>query len=191
MSTIPDVTVEELIARYDTLLFDAYGVLVHRAGALPGAASVIDRLNRSGKPYYIPTNDASKLPETAAARYRGFGLDLVAGQIVTSGSLLAPYFAEHRLVGSRCFVLGPSDSARYVEQAGGRLVGPGEAFEVLVIGDESGFPFLETMDATLSGLFSALDRNRSIRLLLPNPDSLYPSGCGFGFGAGSLAAMFE
>src|SRR5262245_46231642 len=50
MSTIPDVTVEELIARYDTLLFDAYGVLVHRAGALPGAASVIDRLNRSGKP---------------------------------------------------------------------------------------------------------------------------------------------
>jgi HAD superfamily hydrolase (TIGR01459 family) len=191
MSIIPDVTIEELIARYDTLLFDAYGVLVHSVGALPGAATVIDRLNRTGKTYYVLTNDASKLPETAAARYRGFGLDLVAARIVTSGSLLTPYFAAHRLTRARCLVLGPPDSARYVEQAGGHLVAPGEAFDVLVIGDESGFPFLETMDATLSALFSALDRDQSIRLLLPNPDAIYPSGRGFGFGAGSLAAMFE
>jgi HAD superfamily hydrolase (TIGR01459 family) len=191
MSTIRDVTIDELFAWYDTLLFDAYGVLVHSAGALPGAAAVIDRLNRSGKPYYVLTNDASKLPETAAARYRRFGLDLVAARMVTSGSLLAPYFAAHGLVDSRCFVLGPPDSARYVEQAGGRLVGAGEAFDVLVIGDESGFPFLETMDAALSVLFGALDRDQPIQLLLPNPDSIYPSGRGFGFGAGSLAAMFE
>ena len=35
MRTIPSVTIETLIARYDVLLFDAYGVLVHAAGAMP------------------------------------------------------------------------------------------------------------------------------------------------------------
>ena len=63
---IPETDIETLIERYDTLLFDAYGVLVHAAGAMPGARALVQRLNR--KPYCVITNDASKLPETAAAR---------------------------------------------------------------------------------------------------------------------------
>jgi len=52
-------------------------------------------------------------------------------------------------------VLGPVDSVQYVEQAGEQVVPPAELFDVLVIGDESGFPFLETVDTTW--LFSPLD----------------------------------
>ena len=55
---IPKITMETLIERYDILLFDAYGVLVHSTGALPGAIELIDRLNQIGKTYYILTNDA-------------------------------------------------------------------------------------------------------------------------------------
>src|SRR2546427_10569982 len=102
MADIPDVTIDELIGRYGVLLLDAYGVLVHSGGALPGAVELIDRLNREGRRYFILTSDASKLPTTGAARYRGYGLDLSPERIITSGSLLPPYFSMHGLSGARC-----------------------------------------------------------------------------------------
>jgi HAD superfamily hydrolase (TIGR01450 family) len=190
-STVREVTIEALIERYAVLLLDAYGVLVHSSGALPGAAQLIRRLNRSGKTYYVITNDASKLPATGAARYRGYGLDLDPERIITSGTLLAPHFAAHGLVGRRCAVLGPADSMAYVEQAGGRLVSPTDDFDVLVVCDESGFPFLETVDAALNGLLAALDRGQVVHLILPNPDLIYPSAQGFGIASGSVALMLE
>ena len=185
-------TVAALLARYDELLFDAYGVLVSSSGPMPGAPELIARLNRDGHRYFMVTNDASKLPATAAARYGGFGLAIDADHIVTSGSLLAPYFATHGLAGAATCVLGPRDSVRYVEMAGGRVVPPDTAFDVLVIGDESGFPFLETADDALSSLIRCVDAGRRPHLLLPNPDLVYPRGGDrFGFAAGSVARMFE
>ena len=189
---IPKITMETLIERYDILLFDAYGVLVHSTGALPGAIELIDRLNQIGKTYYILTNDASKLPETAATRYQDYGLDFGADRIISSGGLLYPYFVTHHLTGSNCIVLGPVDSVRYVEQAGGKIVAPGDSFDVLVIADEAGYPFFETADRVFTSLCRSLDLGRSVHLVLPNPDLIYPkSDRGLGFTAGSIAAMFE
>src|SRR5439155_10361259 len=99
---LDDVTIDELIKRYDALLLDGFGVLVHGSGALPGARELIDDLNRRGKPYYILTNDASRLPESRAARFRGFGLAVEADRFITSGGLLKSYFAERGLAGTRC-----------------------------------------------------------------------------------------
>ena len=76
MKTIPQVTIEKLIADYSVILLDAYGVLVDIQGALPGAPNLIEKLNRKQKPYFILTNDASKLPETSARLYSKFGLDI-------------------------------------------------------------------------------------------------------------------
>ncbi len=47
-----------LVEKYSVLLFDAYGVLVDKVGALPGARELIAYLNRSGKRYYVLTNSA-------------------------------------------------------------------------------------------------------------------------------------
>ena len=185
------IDVESLLRRYEVVLLDAYGVLVHSDGALPGAAQLVDTLNEARKPYYVLTNDASKLPATAASRYQGYGLAIDTDRIITSGLLLEGHFATHNLVGARCVVLGTEDSRRYVAQAGGRIVPASQGFEVLVVADEFGFPFLETVDAALSGLFRALDRRETIHLVLPNPDLIYPSGEGFGMAAGSVALMFE
>jgi HAD superfamily hydrolase (TIGR01450 family) len=191
-NSIPVTTIDHVLDRYEAILFDAYGVLVHAAGPLPGAGELIARLNAAGRRYFIVTNDASKRPETAAQRYRHFGLDLDASRILTSGMLLAPHFAAHGLAGRRCAVLGPSDSAGYVEDAGGVVVAPDAPFDVLVIGDESGFPFIDWMDAALSSLFASLDAGRAVHLVVPNPDLIYPGGAGgFGFAAGTLANMFE
>ncbi len=192
MNRIAQVSIEELIARYDALLFDAYGVLVHLRGAMPGARALIELLNRSGKPYYLVTNDASKLPETAARRYRRFGLKIDAERIISSGLLLQRYFRQERLSGIRCAVLGPADSERYVELAGGEVVTADAQFDALVIGDETGYPFLETVDTALTSLFACIDAARPVRLILPNPDLIYPRGeHSFGIAAGGVALLFE
>jgi HAD superfamily hydrolase (TIGR01450 family) len=190
--SIRQISVSGLLERYTVLLLDAYGVLVHGTGVLPGAAELIGRLNRTGKPYYILTNDASRLPATSAERFQGFGLAIRQERIITSGELLKGFFSAHRLEGSLCVALGPEDSRRYVEEAGGRLVPPGEPFEVLVLADERGFPFFETMDLVLSGLFRKLDRGEDVKLLLPNPDAFFPKADqSFGVASGSIAAMLE
>jgi ribonucleotide monophosphatase NagD (HAD superfamily) len=89
-------------------------------------------------------------------------------------------------------VLGPADSIRYVELAGGVVVCPEETFDVLVIGDESGFPFLDTVDTVLTGLIRKLDHGENVHLVLPNPDLIYPkSDRGFGITGGSIALILE
>jgi ribonucleotide monophosphatase NagD (HAD superfamily) len=63
---VPAVRISRLIEAYEGLLFDAYGVLVDKSGALPGAPELIRRLNRCGKPYLVLTNSASRLPDALA-----------------------------------------------------------------------------------------------------------------------------
>lgn len=192
MEKLQEITIDEVVYRYNVLLLDAYGVLVHTSGAIPGATELINELNSSNKQYYILTNDASKLPATAAERYQGYGLALEPERIISSGTLLKSYFAANNLIGARCVVLGPEDSVRYVELAGGRIVSCNDEFDVLVIGDETGFPFLETIDIILSSLFHKIDHKEDVHLILPNPDLIYPKADqNFGFASGSIALMFE
>ncbi|MGD9288668.1 MAG: HAD hydrolase-like protein [Desulfobacterales bacterium] len=192
MNDVQDITIEALINRYEVLLLDAYGVLVHSSGPLVGAVELISKLNQAAKPYYILTNDASRLPTTTASQFLDMGLAIEADRIVTSGALLKDYFIQNRLAGLRCIVLGPEDSARYVRWSGGEVVPPGEKFEVLVIGDEVGFPFIETVDIVLSGLIQKLDNGDNVHLVLPNPDLIYPkSEQDFGITCGSIALILE
>jgi len=189
---IQKITIDELIKRYSVLLLDAYGVLVHSSGALEGAGELIAKLNQKGTSYFILTNDASKLPLTASKLFQKYGLEINPNRIITSGSLLKSYFDTHGLRGARCIVLGPSDSVQYVKDAGGEIVPPENEFDVVVIGDEDGFSFLETVDAVLSGLFHKLDRREKFHLVLPNPDLIYPkAGNGYGITSGSIALMLE
>ena len=188
---ILEVTIDELVERYSALLFDAYGVLSYTVGALPGAVPLIDRLNEMGKPYYVLTNDASALPESRAERYRSVGLNVDANRIITSGSLLTGYFAAQGLVGVRSVVLGTEDSAEYVRRAGGVVVTPSQVFDALVVGDQSGFPFVQGVNAVLSALFRMIDAGDAPRLVLPNPDLVYPNDVGFGMASGSVALIIE
>ncbi len=181
-----------LIEKYPVLLFDAYGVLVDKVAALPGACDLIAHLNTSAKPYYVLTNSASRLPADIAAGLRQFGLEISEARIITSGALLGRCFQTHALTGKRCVVLGTKQSRAYVTRAGGVPVPPGEDAEVFVIADQAGFPFLETIDAALSSMIRRLDAGQSLHLLLCNPDLIYPFAPGrYGVTAGSVAAMLE
>jgi HAD superfamily hydrolase (TIGR01450 family) len=185
------VSMRELASLHGAILLDAYGVLVDAHGALCGAAALVARFNQEKKPYFVVTNDASRLPGTLASRFCGFGLSIPEERIVSSGDLLPGYFANKRLLGKKCIVLGPRDSEELVKIAGGIVV-EREPFDAVLVCDESGFDFLPRVDAVLSMLIRTLDAGARPALVVPNPDLIYPSKEGaFGLAAGSIAAVLE
>jgi HAD superfamily hydrolase (TIGR01450 family) len=188
------VKLADVLDRYDGVLLDAFGVLVDGSGPLPGAAELVAELGRRGMPFLIVTNDASRLPETVADRFARFGIPVAAGDVLTSGQLLGPWFRERGLAGARCLVLGTEDSERYVEDAGGVVcpIDPDGAVQVVAVCDDDGYPFLDGINAALSVLFRALDGGRPIERVLPNPDVVFPAGGGrFGFTSGAVALLLE
>jgi HAD superfamily hydrolase (TIGR01459 family) len=191
----PLVKLADVLDRYDGVLLDAFGVLVDGTGALPGAAELVAELERRRVRYLVVTNDASRLPTTVAARLSGFGIGIAAEDVLASGQLLRPYFAERGLAGARCIVLGTEDSERYVRDAGGEVCpidGGLDDVDVVAVCDDDGYPFLEGLNAAVSVLFRALDAGRTIHRVLPNPDLVFPAGAGrFGFTSGAVALLLE
>ncbi len=186
------IDVEALVERYDGFLIDAYGVLVHGEGPLPGAGDFLRRLTAAGRPWLIVTNDASKQPEVAEARYRAWDLPIPADRIVASGSLLTPWFRAAGLVGAPTCVIGPAGSAAWARQAGARLVDPSDpSWQVLALCDEaSPGGFLADMDAALTVAIHRVDNGLPVRIVVPNPDLIYTAAPGrYGFAAGTMAAM--
>jgi HAD superfamily hydrolase (TIGR01450 family) len=184
----------ELLDRYEGVLLDAYGVLVDKAGPLPGAVELIRHLNTTALPYFVLTNSASRLPARMATQFQAQGLAIPAERIITSGTLLPALFRERGLIGRPCIVMGPADARAYVEAAGGRWVEPGPEIdaEVIVIADQAGFPLLEWLNDSLSLLLRRLDAGQPVDIILCNPDLIYPRAPGlYGFTAGALAALFE
>jgi ribonucleotide monophosphatase NagD (HAD superfamily) len=183
-----------LLDRYAGVLLDGYGVLVDGARALPGSAELLAELARRGTPFAIVTNDASRSPATCAERYAVLGLQVPAERFVTSGSLLAGYFADRGLIGARTCVLGTADSEAYVRAAGGEIVPLVEGLEldVLAVCDDAGFDFLPTIEWALSAAIRAVESGRKPALVLPNPDLIYPKGSDeLGFTAGAIALLLE
>jgi len=184
----------ELVERYEGFLFDAYGVLVDAQGPTPGAAAALAAVRAAGKPLAVVTNDASRLPATAAARFAGIGLAIAEAEVVSSGDLLAPHAARHGLVGARALVLGTADARAYGRAAGLEVVEIGDdaAIDVLVICDDAGFDFLPGMNAAVTACVRALDAGRPLALVVANPDLVFPRGAGaLGFTAGTMAAMID
>jgi HAD superfamily hydrolase (TIGR01450 family) len=194
MCSAEPATIDTLLTRFDTLLLDAYGVLVDQQGPLPGAAALIERLNREQRSYFILTNSASRLPETMAEGFAAAGLAIPAGRILSSGMLLSDHFSRQRLQGARCLVLGPEAAVTYVRRAGGEVVAlePDSDAEVIVLADQKGFDLQYGMDLALSLCLRRLDEGKPLTLLLCNPDLIYPVGpARYGLTAGAMAAMLE
>lgn len=183
-----------LVDRYDGFLFDAYGVLVDASGPAPGAAAAIAAVRAAGKPLAVVTNDASRLPATAAARFARVGLAIAAAEVVSSGEMIAPHVASAQLAGAAAIVLGTADARAYAAAAGLVVVAAEDdaVIDALVICDDAGFDFLRGMNAAMTACVRALDAGRRPALIVANPDLVFPRGAGaLGFTAGTMAAMIE
>ncbi|MDP3278554.1 MAG: HAD-IA family hydrolase [Deltaproteobacteria bacterium] len=191
--SVLDLDFSALCERHESLLFDAYGVLVHSDGVIDGAVDAIDSLLRRGQRFVVLTNDASRSPKSSSDRFKRLGLQIEPHSVLSSGGMVQSYFASNGLEGARCAVLGTRDSRWFVSQAGGEVLERcTDPADVVVICDEQGFDFIPTLDAMLSWISRVCEQGRPPVLLLPNPDLIYPAAeGGFGFTAGSVAAMLE
>ncbi len=183
----------ELSDRYQGFLFDAYGVLVDDRAIIPGAAGVWDRLRAQGKSLWILTNGSSKTLSESAAAYRAKGIAVEPEQIVNSASLLKGYFQEKAWQGRRTAVLGTQSSCQYAREAGAELVDPlREDFEILVVANQTEYPFLDTIDQVITTIFARFERGLSCELILTNPDRIFPKQKGvYGMTSGSVAVLIE
>lgn len=189
----PEKTAAQIVEQFDAVLLDSYGVLVDGSGALPGARRFLERLDETHTPWLVVSNDASRSLEAAAVRYEALDLPIPADRILVSAALIAPYFAREQLGGSRCIVLGPVDSVGWVEQAGGVVVPYDDRSpDVVVACDDEGYPFVEAVEAVISTLVARIREGVTPRLVLPNPDRIYPAGDGrLRLTAGSTALVIE
>ncbi len=183
----------EIATRYDGLLFDAYGVLVDDTAIIPGADRLWKQLSDRGVRTWIVTNGSSRTIAETEASYRKKGLEVRSEQIINSASLLPGFFAEEGLQGKATAVLGTASSASYVALAGGRIVDAlRDPFEVLVVANQSDYPLLETIEAVISHILARMARHLPLRLILTNPDLIYPKDKdNFGITAGSIALLIE
>ncbi|MEE8046714.1 MAG: HAD-IIA family hydrolase [Dehalococcoidia bacterium] len=186
--------ISSLIERYDALFFDSFGVLVDGVDALPGAIDLVQRMNDGGVNYFIVTNDASVSLAARINKFKSQGFDIPVERIVNSGSLIAGYFSQHDLQGSPTLVLGTQDSKDYTTAAGATLVELDGDIEpdVVVLGHSGPHDWETTLEALLTLFSRRFTQGNPIRLVLPNPDFIYPNGPGvFGFGAASFVDLLE
>ncbi len=193
MEPAPFTSIAELDQRYHTLLFDAYGVLINSEHALPGAVALIDSLNRRGKPYFVVTNGSQLTEEATAHHYQKLGLAIAPEQIVSSGALVGNWARENQLCESPTVVLGPRSCQQLMRASGlsALLEHDAEEFDVLVVGNQDGYPLLETLNHIISRLYAFMERGKEFRLVLPNPDLVYPTSRGVGITGGMIAEIIS
>ena len=175
-----------LFAAYDAILLDAYGVLVDATGVLPHAQAFVQALVAQNKPFFIVTNDASRLPAAIAARFASLGLPIAAAQIITSVGLLAAHYAAADLRGATTLVLGSADAHTTVQDAGGVPVGPDDLgrghpaaqLRAIVVCDARGPSLMRDVECAIDAVVAAVDAGRRIDLILCNPDLIYPRSPG-------------
>ncbi len=188
------LNLDALIDRYDGFLFDAYGVLYDGKGLVEPCVAAWRKIKSKGKKAFILTNGSSRTLEESATMYRRLGLEMETSDIINSASLLASYYIEKNLIGQKTAVLGTKSSAKYVEEAGGIVVDPllSDDYSVVVVANQTDYPLLESLESVLSQVLTRYDEGRPTRLVLTNPDLIYPHATrAFGITAGSLALLLE
>lgn len=189
------VSVDFLVESFDAVAFDSYGVLVDGVDPLPGAIEMIDRLNAAKKPWVLATNDASRLTGPRVERMRNQGFDIHVDQVVSAGSLLRRYFEEQGIVGEQCIATGYGDAVEFVRLGGCEPVALSADDTVsasLALAGITGYDWGEATSEMLTLITRRMDAGNPIRLVVPNPDVLYPDGGDrYAIGPGGLAEMIE
>lgn len=186
-------TIGWLLDAYEALLLDAWGVLITDSGPLPGAVALVEHLARTGHPFRILSNSASRSREESVENLVRHGLAIAPEHLLPSIALLGAFFEEEGLSGARCAALGPGGSVEEVRRAGGTVVGPPyEEVEVVVVCDESGYPFVPTVDAVVNAVIRRVERGGAVRLVVANPDFYYPVARDrIGLTTGTVALVIE
>ena len=183
------ITAQKIISKYDNIFLDAFGVLLNSSGLIEFAKDFINELNTINKNYFVLSNGSKFTPEKSAESYRKRGLNIANERVITSGGLLKDWFEKNPKY-KTSKILGPKSSEELVTWAGGTITS-GSNFDTLIICNQDGFSFPDKIDEVISEIHQKILNRKNIKLLLPNPDLLFPTKDGFGITSGTIAKMIE
>lgn len=163
-----------------SLVLDVDGVLMRGSHRLPGAAELLELLDRQGTPFVLLTNNSSRTATQVSAHLLELGLDVTPERILTSSAAAAMYLRRLRPQGGRVFVIGEEGLSQPLQEAGFEPAESGDA-DYVVLGVDRGINYEKLKRATL--LLRA-----GVPFIATNPDTTYPSPEGLVPGAGALIA---
>ncbi|GAA2745534.1 MULTISPECIES: HAD-IIA family hydrolase [Kitasatospora] len=163
----------------ESWLTDMDGVLIHEGTPIPGAKEFLRKLQESGKPFLVLTNNSIYTPRDLSARLAGMGLDVPEERIWTSALATAKFLKGQRPNGT-AYVIGEAGLTTALYQAGYVLTDNNPDYVVLG----------ETRTYSFEALTKAIRLiNAGARFICTNPDETGPSTEGVLPATGSVAAL--
>ena len=163
----------------DCWLTDMDGVLVHEGRLIPGADRFIARLQETGRPFLVLTNNSIFTPRDLQFRLRSTGIDLPEEAIWTSALATATFLDDQRPRGS-AYVVGEAGLTTALHEIG--FVLTDNAPDYVVLGETRTYSFEAV--TTAIRLISA-----GARFVATNPDPTGPSAEGLLPATGAVAAL--
>ncbi|RED98018.1 HAD-IIA family hydrolase [Marinoscillum furvescens] len=185
---------KSIVNNYQTIFFDAFGVLKNHQGLLPGIEKTFDYLGERGIDYFIITNDASRGPEELALDYQRRGLKQITKSKIVSSGMLAREYLKYKVKSGLIAYLGTAQSAHYIETLGLKAVSiadldleQAEEVSALVFLDDEGFDWYSDINKAVNLL-----RMVNIPVIVSNTDKSYPvSRKQVAIAAGGIANMVQ
>ncbi|HCE45915.1 MAG TPA: hypothetical protein DET40_20410 [Lentisphaeria bacterium] len=172
---------------YRAMLFDIDGTLIAGRKVMPGASSLIKRLETAKFPFYLLTNDGNHSTEEKSGMLKRAGLDIRPDRIVSCADALVPFVENNMLKGKKFFVMGDLGKPNFAEKAGlkvERMTRKICECQGVIVG-EGTYNWQSNISAAMNFFIKYPDRF----LVVPNPDSYWPNGASgeLGIGAGGKA----
>ncbi|MBV6648015.1 MAG: TIGR01459 family HAD-type hydrolase [Cyclobacteriaceae bacterium] len=188
------VNFKTIVDRYETVFFDAFGVLKNHQGLLPGVLEMFQYLDERKIDYYILTNDASRSPLLLAESYQKYDLKQITEDKIISSGMLATEYLKLKVASGTLAYVGTELSAHYLEDLGLHAISIAdvdltlsEDIGALVFLDDEGFDWSNDVNKCVNLL-----RQRNIPVIVSNTDRSYPtSGKEVAIAVGALANMVE
>ncbi|MEQ8664984.1 MAG: HAD-IIA family hydrolase [Rhodospirillales bacterium] len=168
-ATEPVANLGDIADRFDTFVFDSFGVLNVGNAAIPGAVERVSQLRDAGKRVFVLTNAASVPIRRLQQKYAGLGFDFSASEIVSSRAVLMHALRQFD-AGMEWAVIAPDDAE--IDELPARV----RHYTDSTKGHCDGFIFLSSSgwnEHRQDILRRALER-KARPLLIGNPDLVAP-----------------
>lgn len=181
----------DIVARYDGLLVDQWGVLHDGGRPYPGAVACLRQLRAAGRRVVLLSNTGERsAPNRESLAALGFDDDLFEG-VVTAGEAawralrerIGPGFSD---LGTRCLLWSRHGDRSVAEGLGlVRVDRVADADFILLAGTDDGL--------TLTDFAPALERAlaRGVAMVCANPDVVVVRPQGIGMAPGAIARHYE
>jgi len=177
---------------YDAVFLDIDGTLISGGHALPGAISVLNNFRKDLFPFCLLTNDGNHSLEEKSEILKICGIDVQPNEIISCSSVLKDIAIQCDYKKSLFFVMGELGKPDFADAAGfivTRDVDRINECRGVIIG-EGTYNWQRNINAVLN--FYIMNNTENI-MIVPNPDSYWPSATNgeIGIGAGGKARFIQ